>query len=136
MPTIVYLPTILGKDKKKLSKRQGDVSAHIFLEKGFLVEAIINYITLIGWNPKTTEEFFTLEELEKRFSLDGVQKASGIFDLEKMEWMNAQYISKMPTDELIKRMETYLETYHQDFYTRTYSQSPADYNHAIIKELQ
>lgn len=136
MPKIVYLPTILGKDRKKLSKRQGDVSAHMFLEKGFLVEAILNYIALIGWNPKTTEEFFTLNQMVEKFTIKGIQKASGIFDIEKMEWMNNHYISKMDPVAFRGRIENYLENYESDFFENTYKKHSDTYNHAIISELQ
>jgi nondiscriminating glutamyl-tRNA synthetase len=91
-PTYVHLPTVLNKDKKKLSKRQGDVSVSDFKEKGYLPEALVNYLALVGWSPESNKEIFSMNELEKEFSFDRVSKTGGVFDIDKLNWINGQYI--------------------------------------------
>lgn len=108
-PIYVHLPPIMKQivengavvGVKKLSKREGDASFQDFLERGFIVPAIINYIVLLGWHPKTEQEMFTLEELQTIFDLNGLQKAPAIFDEKKLRWFNAQYLQKMPLPEFV-----------------------------------
>ncbi len=99
-PQYVHLPNILNADKKKLSKRQGDVAVEDFLKKGYLPEALVNYIALVGWSPEDNQEIFTMEELEEKFSLERVSKSGGVFDVNKLNWVNAHYI-KESSDEKI-----------------------------------
>ncbi|MFT7183695.1 MAG: glutamyl-tRNA synthetase [Oceanicoccus sp.] len=99
-PIYAHLPLLLNPDKSKLSKRQGDVAAEDFIKKGYLKEALINFIAFLGWNPGSEEEFFTLPELVNAFSLDRVQKAGAVFNIEKLDWMNGHYIRKMHASEL------------------------------------
>ncbi len=99
-PTFAHIPLLLNPDKTKLSKRQGDVAAEDYIQKGYLKEAIINFIAFLGWNPGTEEEFFTIEELIEKFSISRVQKAGAIFNLEKLEWMNGHYIREKTVEEL------------------------------------
>lgn len=94
-PKFVHLPMVLGKDRSKLSKRHGAVSALEYKNMGYLPEAVINFIALLGWNPKTNQEIFSREELVKEFDLNKVNKASAIFDLKKLDWLNGYYIRKM-----------------------------------------
>lgn len=101
-PTFVHLPNILNSDKKKLSKRQGDVAVEDFKKKGYLKEALVNYVALLGWSPEDNQEIFTMEELEKAFSLEKVSKSGGVFDVAKLNWMNNQYIKAYDLDELTK----------------------------------
>lgn len=91
-PEFVHLPTVLNHDKKKLSKRQGDVAVGDFKKKGYLPEALVNYLALIGWSPASNQEIFTMEELIEQFSFERVSKASGVFDNDKLDWVNGQYI--------------------------------------------
>ncbi|NLY09627.1 MAG: glutamate--tRNA ligase [Tissierellia bacterium] len=107
-PTYVHLPTVLNKDRKKLSKRQGDVAVEDFRAKGYLPEGIINYLALIGWSPEDNRELFTLEELVEHFTLDRVSKTGGIFDLDKLNWVNQQYIKVKPGEELAELCAPYL----------------------------
>jgi glutamyl-tRNA synthetase len=104
VPQFAHLPLLLNPDKTKLSKRQGDVSVEDYVKKGYLKEAIINFVALLGWNPGkgSTQEIFSLEELIKVFELEKVHKAGAVFDLKKLNWINGQYIKKMPIDELYK----------------------------------
>ncbi|KNF07995.1 glutamate--tRNA ligase GltX [Gottschalkia purinilytica] len=91
-PEFVHLPTVLNKEKKKLSKRHGDVAVEDFRAKGYLPEGLINYLALVGWSPENNQEFFTMEELEKEFSFDRVSKTGGVFDKDKLDWVNGHYI--------------------------------------------
>ncbi len=95
-PKYAHMPLLLNKDRSKLSKRQNDVAASHYSEKGYLPEAIINFLALLGWNPGTTQDVFTLEELVKQFSLERVQKSGAIFDLEKLDWLQGQWMRKVP----------------------------------------
>lgn len=135
-PEFSHIPLLLWVDKKKLSKRTWDVSVEIYLQKWFLPEAIINYIALLGWNPKTTEEIFSLEELIERFDLRQVHKAGAIFDVEKLEWFNAKYIQNQDINILYEELSDYLKVYDLDFYENTFSKASSEYNKSILKELQ
>ena len=101
-PTFVHLPTVLNSEKKKLSKRHGDVAVEDFRLKGYLPEALINYLALVGWSPKSNKEFFTKEELVEEFSFERVSKTGGVFDINKLNWVNAHYIREMDLGELTK----------------------------------
>lgn len=108
-PAYAHLPLLLNPDKSKLSKRQGDVSTGSYLEKGYLPEAILNFILLLGWNPKTEEEIFSLEEMIERFDLSGVNKYGAVFNTEKLDWINGMYIRKMDLAKLTELCVPYLE---------------------------
>lgn len=109
-PAFAHLSMILGKDKKKLSKREGATSVEEFRDLGYLPEALLNFITLLGWNPGTEQEFFTLEELKKEFDLAKVNKSPAMFDIEKLNHFNAHYIHQMGDDELLDRIRPYSKT--------------------------
>ncbi len=108
-PKMVHLPLLLNKDKSKLSKRQNDVAAEDYLRKGFIKEALINYIALLGWHPKGNKEIFTMKELIKEFSLKRINKAGAVFDVEKLLWMSGFYLRKLDKDELLKRSLPFFE---------------------------
>ncbi len=108
-PVFAHLPLLLNPDRSKLSKRQGDVAAEDFVAKGYLKEAMINFIAFLGWNPGTEEEIFSLEELVQRFSLDRVQKAGAVFNLEKLDWLNGHYLRAKKTEELGQLLMPLLE---------------------------
>lgn len=99
-PTHAHLPLLLNPDKSKLSKRQGDVAAEDYINKGYLKEALLNFIAFLGWNPGTEQEFFTLPELVNAFSLERVQKAGAVFNVEKLDWMNGHYLREMHAADL------------------------------------
>ena len=92
IPKFIHLPLLLNPDKSKLSKRQGDVHVENFIDKGYLKEAIINFIALLGWHPSGDNELFDLDYLVKNFSLKRAQKAGAVFDIKKLNWMNSYYI--------------------------------------------
>ncbi len=99
-PSFAHLPLILNPDKSKLSKRQGDVSVEDYLAKGYLPEALENFLSLIGYNPKGDQEIYAREEMIRLFDLSKVNSAGGVFSLEKLDWMNQQYIQKKSPAEL------------------------------------
>ena len=100
-PTYVHLPVVMKDATRKLSKRYGDPSFEDLLQQGYLRDAIINFIALLGWSPGNDREFFTLQELEEVFDLKGLNKAPSIFDMDKLTWMNSEYIRKLPFDEYL-----------------------------------
>ena len=100
-PTFVHLPNILNADRKKLSKRQGDVAVEDFRNKGYLPEALVNYIALVGWSPEDNKEIFSMPELIEAFSLERVSKSGGVFDTAKLNWVNSHYIKEADTQRLV-----------------------------------
>lgn len=108
-PRFAHLPLLLNPDKSKLSKRQGDVAVEDYLAKGYLAESLLNFVALLGWNPGTEQEIFSLAELIKKFDLSQVQKAGAVFNREKLDWMNGEYIKKMSLEDLVKRCRPYFE---------------------------
>lgn len=109
IPQFAHLSLILNPDHSKLSKRQGDVAVEDYLKKGFLPEVLVNYMALLGWNPGTEQEIFSLKELEDAFDINKVQKAGAVFDLNKLEWMNSQYLKKLKVEELLNLAVPYLK---------------------------
>lgn len=108
-PVYVHLPLIVKPDGSKISKRKGDASFEDLVAMGFLVEAIINYIALLGWSPEGTQEVFSLEELEKAFDIRRISKSPSSFDMEKLRWFNAEYIRAMPPEKFHSLAMPYLE---------------------------
>lgn len=107
-PVYAHIPLILAPDRSKLSKRHGAVSAGEYRKEGYLKEALINFLALLGWNPGTDEELLSIEELIAKFDLAKVQKAGAIFNSEKLNWVNRQYIKKLPDSELEKELKRYV----------------------------
>jgi glutamyl-tRNA synthetase len=99
IPEHIHLPHILGESGKKLSKREGSVALSDFLNKGYLPEAILNYIALLGWNPGTEQEFFTKADLIEKFDIARIGKAPAMFDMVKLTWLNAQHIKALKPDD-------------------------------------
>ncbi len=95
MPKFAHLPLILDRNRKKLSKRTGDVAVKEYLEKGYLSEALLNFVAFLGWNPKTEQEIFELDELIKAFDLNKVNKAGAIFDIEKLDFINREWRKRL-----------------------------------------
>jgi glutamyl-tRNA synthetase len=109
IPQFGHLPLILSKDKTKLSKRKDAVDIFDYEKEGFFPEGMINYLALLGWSPKTEEEIFSLEELEKRFTIDSVSPTPAIFDYDKLEWLNGEWLVKLGIEEVGRRLEKYLK---------------------------
>jgi len=108
-PEFAHLPIILGPDKSKLSKRHGAASVLEYRRQGYLPEALINFMVLLGWNPKTEQEIFSRQDLIRQFSLDKVQKSGAVFNIQKLDWINGQYIRKLDLDKLTNFCIPYLE---------------------------
>ncbi len=134
-PSFAHIPLLLWKDKKKLSKRTWDVSVESYLEKWYLVEALMNYIALLGWNPKTTEEFFTMEELITRFDLNNVHKAWAVFDIDKLNHFNSHYLKNIDIDVLYDKMMYYFNKYEHEFYEEI-KEFWDDFNKKVLGELK
>ncbi len=107
IPAYVHLSPIMKTSQKKLSKREGDPSYDDLLNMGYLREAVINYIALLGWNPKSEKEIFSLDELIEAFDVNGLQKTGAIFDIKKLNWFNQQYIIKMSLEQFAKVAEQF-----------------------------
>ena len=107
-PIYVHLPTVLNKERKKLSKRHGDVSVEDFREKGYLPEGLVNYLALVGWSPEDNEEILTMDELIEKFSFERVSKTGGIFDKDKLDWVNGHHIRNYDIDKLTDLAIPYL----------------------------
>ncbi len=108
MPEFAHLPLILGEDKKKLSKRHGAVSLMTYRDQGFMSEAMVNFLALLGWSPGDDREIMSITELIDRFSLERINPANAVFDIKKLEWMNGQYIYKLTDEELLERLNPYI----------------------------
>ena len=111
IPTYIHLPLIMGKDEdgnvSKLSKRHGATGFYDLIEDGYLPQAIINYIALLGWCPKDNQEIFTLAELEKAFDINGISKSPAVFDYDKLSWFNGEYIKAMTAAEFTEAAMPY-----------------------------
>ncbi len=111
LPNYAHLPMILATDKSKLSKRHGAVSVLDFKAQGYLPEAIVNFMLLLGWHPKdgSEQEVFDLDDMKKQFALEDVQKSGAVFDYQKLDWMNAHYIRRMESDLLYDSVLPFFE---------------------------
>jgi len=97
-----HLPLLLNPDRSKLSKRQGDVAVEDYRKKGYLPEALLNFVALLGWNRGDDEEIFSLDDLIKDFSLERVNKSGAVFNIDKLNWMNGQYIRKLSEEKYLE----------------------------------
>lgn len=109
VPIYVHCPTITNEEHKKLSKRSGHSSFEDLQEQGFLTEAVVNFVALLGWSPAGNDEFFTLEELIKEFDYHNMSKSPAVFDMTKLRWMNSEYLKKMDPDRFYEIAEPYLK---------------------------
>ena len=108
LPTYAHLPLILNPDKSKLSKRQGDVAVEDYLKKGYLPDALINFVALLGFNPTGDREIYTIQELIESFDLHKINKSGAVFNIEKLNWMNGAYIRITADDELLTLCTSFL----------------------------
>lgn len=109
VPEFAHLPLLLNKDKSKLSKRQGSVAVEDFVAEGYIRDAFVNFIALLGWNPTGDREIYEFQELIDLFRLDKVNRAGAVFDRQKLEWMNGQYLKNMGSAELLPDLKKELE---------------------------
>ena len=106
-PAYAHLPLILAPDRTKLSKRHGAVSANEYRAQGYLPEALVNYLALLGWNPGTEQELYTLDELVKEFTLERVHKSGAIFDIEKLKWFNHEHLKRLSDEQFAQRLQDF-----------------------------
>lgn len=111
VPIYVHCPTITNEEHKKLSKRSGHASFEDLIEQGFLPEAVVNFVALLGWSPEGDRELFTLEELAKVFDYHRINKSPAVFDMTKLRWMNGEYLKAMAPEVFYARAEQYLRRY-------------------------
>lgn len=110
MPVYAHVPLLLNPDKTKLSKRKGDVSVESYLAKGYLPDALLNFIATLGFNPTSDREIFTMDELIASFDLSRVNKSGAVVNMEKLDWMNHQYLMKLSDDALLEAARPFLHT--------------------------
>ena len=111
-PVFAHLPLILNPDRSKMSKRKSQTAISDYIAQGFIREALINYLALLGWSTGSEEEILSFDEIAARFDLDHVQKGGAVFDRERLEWMNGQWIRKLADDDLVTRLLPFLEAEH------------------------
>ncbi len=109
IPTYVHVPPVMKDEHHKLSKRNGDASFQDLVAKGYLPQAILNYIALLGWSPETEQEIYTLDELIKVFNISRISKSPAIFDIDKLTWMNGVYLRNMSVDEFYELIKDILK---------------------------
>jgi glutamyl-tRNA synthetase len=109
-PTFAHLPMVLGPDKRKLSKRHGAISVEEFADAGVVADALVNYLALVGWSYDDHTTYMTRAELVERFTLERVNRSPGVFDPEKLEWLNGEHLRAMPADAFAAALLEYLES--------------------------
>lgn len=107
-PEYIHLPTVLNKDHKKYSKRNGDGMVEDFIEEGYMSEGLINFLALLGWSPDSEEEIFTMKQLSEQFDFDRVNKTGAVFDKRKLDWVNGHYVRDLSVEELAEKIKPYL----------------------------
>ena len=116
VPVYIHCPLITNEEHQKLSKRSGHSSFEDLVEQGFVNEAIVNFVALLGWSPESNEEIFTLDELVKVFDYHRINKSPAVFDYGKLKWMNGEYIHKMSPEAFFEKAEHYLKQYVKGSY--------------------
>ena len=101
VPQFAHVPLILGPDKKRLSKRHGATSVTEYERQGYLSDAMVNFLALLGWSPGTNQELFTRDELIAQFTLEGISGGNAVFNQEKLDWMNAQHVARLPGEVIV-----------------------------------
>jgi nondiscriminating glutamyl-tRNA synthetase len=109
VPKFAHLPLILNPDRTKMSKRKSQTALSDYIAEGFIREALVNYLALLGWATGTEEEILSLDEIVERFDLEAVHKGGAVFDRERLEWLNGQWIRRLDADELVERLRPFVE---------------------------
>jgi len=109
VPVFAHLPLILNRDRTKMSKRKSQTAVSDYIAEGFVKEAFINYLALLGWSTGTEEEVLGIDEIVERFELTDVHKAGAVFDRERLEWLNGQWIRRLDPDDLVDRLRPFVE---------------------------
>ncbi len=110
VPRFAHLPLILNADRTKMSKRKSQTAIDDYIAQGFIKEALVNYLALLGWSTGTEEEILSLDELVERFDIRSVHKGGAVFDRERLEWLNGQWIRRLEPDDLIDRLRPFVES--------------------------
>ncbi len=134
-PTYAHIPLLLNPDKSKLSKRQGDVALKDYHNQGYLPEALINFMVLLGWNPGTEKEIFSLPELIKEFSLEKVQKAGAVFNIQRLDFINSHYIKEKPIGKLVALCLPYLAAFDTSKFSKKELEKIVDLHKPRMKKL-
>jgi glutamyl/glutaminyl-tRNA synthetase len=109
VPQFAHVPLIMGTDKKRLSKRHGATSVMEYERQGYLPEALVNFLALLGWSPGGDDELLSKEELVRRFALEGISTGNAVFNTEKLDWFNHQYLGRLSDDALVVRLRPWLD---------------------------
>ncbi|MBU1149081.1 glutamate--tRNA ligase [Patescibacteria group bacterium] len=135
LPQFAHLPMILGEDKSKLSKRHGALPALQYRERGYLPETILNFIALLGWNPKTEQEKFTIDQLITNFDLTKVNKAGAVFNQKKLDWLSGQYLRQLDLDKFTELCLPYLAKEGIDISNKEYVKKCVALEQERVKSL-
>lgn len=133
-PRFAHVPLILGRDKQRLSKRHGATSVMEYARQGYLPEAMLNFLALLGWAPGTDEEVFSRAALIQRFSLDGISRSNAVFNLDKLDWFNSEHLRRMDGDELAARVARELEA--RGLWRQAYLESERDWYGRVLELLR
>lgn len=133
-PSFAHVPLILGTDKKRLSKRHGATSVMEYQRLGYLSEAMVNFLALLGWSPGGDQELFTRDELVSRFALEGISGGNAVFNPEKLDWVNQQHIQRLPSGELVDRITPALRAHA--LWSDDFSDSRRDWLIAVVELLK
>ncbi len=109
VPRFAHLPLILNTDRTKMSKRKSQTAIDAYINEGFIPEALVNYLALLGWSTGTEEEVLSLDEIVERFDIGAVHKGGAVFDRERLEWLNGQWIRRLGADDLIDRLRPFVQ---------------------------
>jgi glutamyl-tRNA synthetase len=131
LPAFAHVPMILGPDKKRLSKRHGATSVMEYDKQGYLPEAMVNFLALLGWSPGDDSELHSMADLVSRFTLEGIGSASAVFNTEKLDWMNSQHLMRMDTAEVARRVEPFLRA--AGLWDEAYAGARAGWFHAVLE---
>jgi glutamyl-tRNA synthetase len=129
-PVFAHVPMILGSDGARLSKRHGAASVEAFRDLGYVPQALVNFLALLGWSPGDNREVFTLPELEREFRLERVGANPAVFDLQKLEWMNGQHLKRLTDEERTRLVEEFLAVRGHDLSAR-----PAEWRQALVRAI-
>lgn len=110
-PQFAHLPLILNPDRSKLSKRQGDVAVEDYLKKGYIPEALINFVALLGWNPRADQEVYSLDELIAGFDHKKINKSGAVANFEKLDWLNREHLRRLPVEEVVRRASAWVPSF-------------------------
>jgi len=134
VPRFAHLPLILNPDRTKMSKRKSQTAIDDYIAQGFIKEALVNYLALLGWSTGTAEEILSLDELVERFDIAEVHKGGAVFDRERLEWLNGQWIRRLEPDDLIDRLRPFVEA---ELAAGRIERMPADYElRALLPVIQ